>query len=232
MIILKKVIRIPKRFYNPGHVRPISCKSPWHALLVGDLHLSNGYAGKDRVKASERTLAALEQVFRNEQTHQLFILGDLFHSNCGDATYRAHVYDRLQAISAEKILILGGNHDRPYFQQEWSIGSITGVPEEFLQLYSSRGESLWLTHDGGNPIWLSVVEVVPFLRALRSVNHLPAGNWMIAAHAHHPTCLPDEKLACVGNFNLAGEHPRLSYGVFKDDQGTFTFDLKAGSYEK
>ncbi len=195
---------------------------------MGDLHLSNAYAGEDRVKASERTLVALDRVFREADARQLFILGDLFHSNCGDATYRAHVYECLQAIPADRILVLGGNHDRPYFQQEWSLGAITGVPEEFLRLNSSRGEFLWLTHDGGNPSWLPMVEVVPFLRALRLVNHLPAGNWLITAHAHYPTYLPEEKLASVGNFNLAGEHPRLSYGLLKDDQGTFTFKLKTG----
>lgn len=163
-----------------------------------------------------------------EHPLQLVILGDLFHSNCGDAAYRTHVYEFLQTLPAQKVIVLGGNNDRVYFQQEWSNGSLWGLPEEFLELHSIAGESIWLSHDGGNPYWLSAVEVVPFLRALRSVNHLPADKWLIAAHTHHPTCLQNEKLACVGNFNLAGEHPRLSYGILRDSGTNFEFVLKTG----
>lgn len=135
-------------------------------------------------------------------------------------------------------------HDRMLFAHcgsHWQAADASGKLTVFsgtkapllLELASTKSgskPSAFLTHDGGNALWLEPGEVAPFLRGLRAANRVPDGSWLIAGHTHRATSLlPACKAASLGCFTACSKHSAgLDYGMLTEDD-TEGFVFRAGN---
>jgi len=232
----------------------------WRCLLISDLHLAptDGASYFPKAAGEAALNRGLQSVIERERPHQLFILGDVFHMPgrltpmdgaydmwCGGAMSK--IVEVAASEGVNEIYAMGGNHDRALFAHrgaQWqaagggrlAVFSSVNSPL-MLELVSTCGHaSCFLTHDGGNALWLGPAEVEPFLRGLRQANNLPDSAWLVTGHTHRAvdlTTLPRElacKVASLGCFTACSKHScGLDYGmVTEDDTQGFVFRADNG----
>ena len=222
--------------YTQGTFKKIRCAEPWNAMLISDLHFAADRSSYFSPGSVEKTLRILPDLIMEEKVQQLFILGDIFHSqwlkaSSNEEEFQRGLISRLYDLDIYVIMI-GGNHDSHLFRaysKIWTKNKLYAFTDQFLELTTEKGDKVWLAHDGGNSYWLTTVQVKPFLINLKKAYELPPENWLITGHTHHPRMLEEHKAASIGCFNTEGHNGPLSYGLLKDEGGIFKIELKFGT---
>lgn len=232
---------------RPGKigVLPRSSK-PWKALLISDMHLAqvdgDSYFPHD---AEVRMFEALPRVVAGEKPDQVFMLGDIFHGTdqLTDEWIDESISRFVSAIGPGiPIFLLGGNHDRRVFDRRgnaWqqahsaSLMVFNGSRAPLLlQVESTTGKHAFLTHDGGNNLWLSADQVVPFLLGLKEANGIDPATLLVAGHTHRVVDLSkaagtrgSSRVASLGCFTGCAKHsPGLDYGIIQETpDGEFVY---------
>jgi hypothetical protein len=183
-----------------------------------------------------------------ERPEQVFLLGDVFHGTRNitdkwvDETF-AKLVAAASGASVSTIFALGGNHDRAVFDARgnaWQQAHGTklrvfnrkGAPL-LVALPAAKGsKQAILTHDGGNNLWLTGSQVVPFLLGIKEANGIAPDVLLVAGHTHKVVDLScaagtmgQSRVASLGCFTGCSKHtPGLDYGMVEETaNGDFVY---------
>ncbi|KAH3766274.1 hypothetical protein Pelo_1868 [Pelomyxa schiedti] len=220
---------------------PAPTSGKWNAILVGDLHLTCTGDSYFTVDAQKQALEDLQKVVATTRTDQLIVLGDVFHQMSGpmarNVQNKEFFLSTVNSLctACNSVYIIGGNHDRFAFQlYRSSLSTIPNLqysPKELLCLTSTNGSKAYLTHDGGNGLWIAKEQVTPFIQGLRAINELTPHDLMVCAHVHQPTDLrPATSSVSIGTFTALSGTPTTTHQyalLQEDDGGRFTLALQS-----
>ncbi|KAJ6227310.1 hypothetical protein M0813_09891 [Anaeramoeba flamelloides] len=96
-----------------GRIVDLKCESKWNAIVITDLHFSAGesYFSKELIP---QTFEELGQYIEKEQSKQIIILGDVFHSQSYKSKYHVKIIEDFLQFGLP-VYIIPGNHDRTKF---------------------------------------------------------------------------------------------------------------------
>ncbi len=201
-------------------------------ILVSDLHMpaphSRGYFSS---RSCIRALDALIAVVNDEQPDEVWVLGDFFHMSAYQQDYHGEQLQQFQTSIGAHIVIMTGNHDKHLLQQFAQIASVPNleiVCTPFVTLYPAKPlqewptqtdtcgkqatclperlivPAVWLTHDGGQPLWLSEAQCVPYLQQLRTQWEIPPTDMLVTGHTHHVIVCDEGRTRSLGVWNIPG----------------------------
>ncbi|KAJ6250744.1 hypothetical protein M0813_15558 [Anaeramoeba flamelloides] len=96
-----------------GKIVDLKCNPKWNAIVITDLHFSDNktYFSKELIP---QTFEELGKLIEKEQSKQIIILGDVFHSSCNNINYHLKLIDEFLQFGLP-VFIIPGNHDRNKF---------------------------------------------------------------------------------------------------------------------
>lgn len=205
-------------------------------LLISDQHFSNDGESYFSEQAIKLTIDNITPLYSKINPDYIFILGDLFHGSQEHNDYFYELFPKLDSLGCP-VFILSGNHDRKYYDNIdfMAYKQVRFIDDYFITvsfLYNQFQENIvYLTHDGGNGLWLTLEQKKEFLHTLRKTYTIPESSWLIAGHTHYPFVdyeLKESSLGCF-NFDSFKHHKTvLSFGLlsFPSEETEFRiFDL-------
>ena len=184
---------------------------------------------------------------------EVWILGDLFHLSVHQMGYPLAQLERLQSAIPAHIVIMTGNHDADILQksvQRFSSDHLEVVVTPFVKLVHAAGSiprggfggealppaegdpllttssTIWLTHDGGNPTWLSEAECIPYLENIRTCWGIPRADILLTGHTHRVIVSEQGKTRSLGVWNIPGHGDTLNYTYARIVAGMSEFQVK------
>ncbi|KAJ3442301.1 transmembrane protein with metallophosphoesterase domain-related [Anaeramoeba flamelloides] len=180
-----------------GKLEKLVTKTPWNALVITDLHFTNGercYFATERIP---KTIENIGETIEKHNIQQVIILGDLFHGGCDDLEYCGGIIQQFCDFGVP-FYIIGGNHDRSVVkklseqineeqqklchfvteslfmeieplssEEELKEETEISLPENGKLLDLGTYNKIVFSHDAGNNFWLKKEETVPFIRSIR-----------------------------------------------------------------
>lgn len=200
-------------------------------LLISDLHFSDNFDSHFSDPAIKLTIEYLPSLVKKVTPDYIFILGDLIHGTQKLNEFCLDLLDKLDSLGCP-VFIIAGSHDRYFYKEIDFTGYkyVRYIDDHFASitfLYNQFQENIvYLTHDGGNNIFLNSDEKKEFLNSLRQTYEIPEKSWLITGNNHFPFVDYETKDASLGCFNFDSfKHHKtvLSFGLltFKSEAVDF-----------
>ncbi|KAJ3450259.1 hypothetical protein M0812_06429 [Anaeramoeba flamelloides] len=205
-----------------GKIVDLKCNPKWNAIVITDLHFSDNktYFSKELIP---QTFEELEKFIEKEQSKQIIILGDVFHSSCNNINYHLKLIDEFLQFGLP-VFIIPGTFMRiiPVIEEEEEEEEKEKEEEEIdLSNYKnvinlSLFDKIIFTHDAGNGYWLGKKQVIPFLRAIKfhHKEYCDESSFLLTGHTHRLIIQKDEQFGSLSPFHVGYEEGR-SYAVVK-----------------
>ena len=131
------------------------------------------------------------------------------------------------------VKIISGNHDRKFYNKiDFSVYENVEFSKcNFIRIIfqsENTNQTCFLTHDGGNGIWLPLEFKRKFVMDLKVLYEINQNDWLISGHTHTPFIEEENKLGSLGCFNFDSfKHHQtvLSFGILEWNNISLQFSL-------